>query len=169
MPFFEGAVRTPQAAGAFAGGCGRLWFRHVGCAALVVASLANGGCAKDPNWQRNRLRELRAEQTEIADTLYREYGGAPIAKAVSQSGAESTNSTMARARELLTGAVAEVDRSLFEAYLVEIGEGKRAPALSAEAREFFARREVKKSARRFVQLGDEIRDLERKLSRPPSE
>ncbi len=131
-------------------------------AALVVPMLATVNCADSSTRSRNRLRALRSERTQIIDGLYEAYGGGDIAQAADGEAGER-HSALGRARAMVAGAVRELDRNLFEAYVKQVGEGERPSTFSTGAQEFFSRDSVKRSARRFVEAGDEIASVEREL------
>ena len=125
------------------------------------------------------IRELRADRNNRVDALYRDYGKGEwrklgervvehtvgeTAKSLTQNASTTekvlVDEVLSLVDEAADNALADLERDVFQAYIVEVGEGKRSSALDDHTRQFFADPAIQSRCRDVAALGDQIRALE---------
>ena len=147
--------------------------RHVERAATTVSPTDDAGA-------RVLIRELRAARNNAVDALYTEYGKGEwrqlgervvehtvgkTAKTLTQGASKTekvlVDQMLGLVDEAADNALADLERDVFQRYIVEVGEGKRSSALDDHTRQFFADPDVQRRCRDVASLGDQIVELER--------
>ena len=125
------------------------------------------------------IRELRADRNNRVDALYQDYGKGEwrklgervvehtvgeTAKSLTQNASTTekvlVDEVLSLVDEAADNALADLERDVFQAYIVEVGEGKRSSALDDHTRQFFADPAIQSRCRDVAALGDQIRALE---------
>lgn len=112
---------------------------------VVLGILACGVSAEDLS---DRLYDLRSERTELLEQMYAEYK-------------ETAGSV--ELPEIIEVPGEEARRQWFELQVRTVGRGERPKLIPKAAREYLEREEVRRRARRVVELDREIEATEREL------
>jgi hypothetical protein len=134
---------------------------------------------------------LRASRNNKVDALYEDYGKGEwrklgervvehtvgetektLTQGASQPGKLLVGEMMDLVDEAADNALADLERDVFQTYVVEVGEGKRTSALDDHTRQFFSGPNIQQRCREIATISDQLSKLEkllmkeRVLSRP---
>ena len=110
-----------------------------------------------------KIVSLRTERKQLLDKLYKEYGGSELAQSVTANLQNEGNSGSDPSKQIIQGLAnmtQGVDRSLFDQGIRTVGRGEELVSLSTKSKEFFARQDVIKKAKRIYELDLELELLE---------
>lgn len=110
-----------------------------------------------------KIVSLRTERKQLLDKLYKEYGGSELAQSVTANLQNEGNSGNDPSKQIIQGLAnmtQGVDRSLFDQGIRTVGKGEELVSLTTKSKEFFARQDVIKKAKRIYELDLELELLE---------
>lgn len=141
-------------------------FAPVRLIAVLLTLMAAVIACSDAKSTAKKIVALRNERIKMLDKLYAEYGGSDIARSVQQELKQEQASQPPEGKAALEGMgslASSLDRGFFENTLRAVGQGETPIVFSEKAREFFARSDIRKQARKFCEIETEIALLEIKL------
>ena len=111
-----------------------------------------------------RLINVRAQRTQIMDTLYTSYGGGTLTNDVKDKINSAIDKKARKKKHKLAKAfkntVSEVDRTRFEKHCLTIGNGNHAEILENKAKDFFENPQNINLCKRVAVLDLKISELE---------
>ena len=113
--------------------------------------------------QQKQLVRLKVKKAKMIGEIYAEYGGssvgATIKKEIQTKGKDADKDMVDSTNQIIEN----IDRRIFETYLLELGQGNDPFVLSSKARNFFGRDDVRKKAMKIYEMHLRIEFLEKSL------
>ena len=110
-----------------------------------------------------RLIDFRTQRTQTMNNLYASYGGGSLSneihKETDKDIEKEENNTGNKFLKAFQNTVSEIDRSVFEAHCLKIGNGHHAEIITEKSKTFFIKPETLASCKSIAILDIKISEL----------